>query len=128
MPGWYSLASGLDTYLDSCDDVETCREMYDEWTFFRKTVDNAALALARTDMDVAAEYAGLADDDLRESFFYRLRREHDRGAELVRDIPAATPYSTVDSIRGPSAAQPLRRPHLLQVRLLDDDERSVHEE
>jgi len=41
-------------------DIETLRECYESWPFFRTTLDDAALSLARTDLDTAAEYADLA--------------------------------------------------------------------
>ncbi|MEF8783805.1 MAG: phosphoenolpyruvate carboxylase [Haloarculaceae archaeon] len=83
LPGWYSLASGLDAYLDTDGDVATLQEMYEEWPFFRTMLDNAALALARTDMEIAAEYAALADEDLQDRFFEPIRTEYDRACELV---------------------------------------------
>jgi phosphoenolpyruvate carboxylase len=83
LPGWYSLATGIDAYLDAGGDEETLREMYREWPFFRTTLDNAALSLARTDLEIANEYAALADDDLRERFFPRLESEYRRAVELV---------------------------------------------
>ncbi|MBP1922357.1 phosphoenolpyruvate carboxylase [Halorubrum alkaliphilum] len=89
LPGWYALASGIDAYLDSVgeeDGLETLREMYEEWPFFRTTLDNAGLALARTEPEIAAEYADLADDELRERFFPELVGEYERGRELVLAI------------------------------------------
>ena len=86
LPGWYSVASGLDGYLDDGGDVETLRNMYEEWPFFRTTIDHVGLSLARTDLEIAAEYASLADDDLRERFFPRIEAEYDRAVELVREV------------------------------------------
>ncbi|WP_276279540.1 phosphoenolpyruvate carboxylase [Halorussus caseinilyticus] len=86
LPGWFSLAQGLDAYLDSGGDLDALREMYDEWPFFRTTLDNAALALARTDLEIAAEYAQLAPSDRRERFFPRIESEYDRAVELVTEI------------------------------------------
>ncbi|ADJ14566.1 phosphoenolpyruvate carboxylase [Halalkalicoccus jeotgali] len=86
LPGWYALAAGIDAYLDSGGDVADLREMYDEWPFFRTTLDNAALALARTEMEIAAEYAGLAESSLAETFFPRIEREYERASELVTEI------------------------------------------
>jgi len=89
LPGWYSLASGIDAYLDEAGEeegLETLREMYEEWPFFRTTLDNAGLALARTEPEIAAEYADLADDELRERFFPELIGEYERGRELVLSI------------------------------------------
>jgi phosphoenolpyruvate carboxylase len=83
IPGWYSLASGLDAYLDDGGDVETLREMYADWPFFETMLDNAALSLARTEMEIASGYADLADEELREAVFPRIREEYDRARELV---------------------------------------------
>ncbi|NHN59880.1 MULTISPECIES: phosphoenolpyruvate carboxylase [Halorussus] len=86
LPGWYALAEGLDAYLEDGGDLDTLGEMYDEWPFFRTTLDNAALALARTDLEIAAEYAALAPADRRDRFFPRIEAEYDRAVELVTAI------------------------------------------
>ena len=36
--------------------------MYQEWPFFRALIDNAELALAKSDLGIAEEYASLASD------------------------------------------------------------------
>ncbi|GAA0207878.1 phosphoenolpyruvate carboxylase [Halobaculum roseum] len=86
LPGWFSTASGLDTYLEDGGDLDTLREMYEEWPFFRTTVDHVALSLARTELEIAAEYADLAPEHLREEFFPRIEAEYERAVELVREI------------------------------------------
>jgi phosphoenolpyruvate carboxylase len=85
LPGWYALASGIEAYLEE-GDVETLKEMYDEWPFFRTTLDRATLSLARTDFEIAAEYANLADAELRESFFPRLSDEYERAVDHALTI------------------------------------------
>ncbi|MFD1600425.1 phosphoenolpyruvate carboxylase [Halobellus rarus] len=84
--GWYALGTGIEAYLDDGGDLETLREMYEEWPFFRTTLDNASLALARTDFEIAAYYADLADEDLREEFFPHLSEEYERAREVVLDV------------------------------------------
>jgi phosphoenolpyruvate carboxylase len=86
LPGWYALGTGLEAYLDEGGDVATLAEMYDEWPFFRTTLDNASQALARTDFDIASEYAELAEPPLREAFFPRLESEYERACDLVLDV------------------------------------------
>jgi phosphoenolpyruvate carboxylase len=126
VPGWYSLATGLETYLNKGGAVETLREMYREWPFFRSLLDNAALALARTDMEIASEYAALADDGSRERVFSRIQDEYEAAVDLVKTI---TDRGSL--IAGGWLAESLsrRNPYvdplnLLQVRLLDADDRS----
>ncbi|MFW5965784.1 MAG: phosphoenolpyruvate carboxylase [Halodesulfurarchaeum sp.] len=86
LPGWFSLASGIDAYLEAGGEMETLQEMYDEWAFFRTTFDRAALALTRTDLEIADEYAALADAELREEFQPRLRDEHEATVEYVAEL------------------------------------------
>ena len=130
LSGWYALATGIDAYLDGGGDVATLREMYAEWPFFRTTLDNAALTLARTDMEIAAEYADLADDDLRERFFPRLEAEYERSAELVLQVAGRDSLLSREwleeslSLRNPYV-DPL---NLLQARLLGQAERTEREE
>ncbi|MFT4883782.1 MAG: phosphoenolpyruvate carboxylase, partial [Natronomonas sp.] len=75
LPGWYGLGTGLAAFLED-GDIETLREMYAEWPFFRTILDHAALSLARTDLEIAAEYAALSDR--RETFFPRIEAEYER--------------------------------------------------
>ncbi|MDS0299512.1 phosphoenolpyruvate carboxylase [Halogeometricum sp. S1BR25-6] len=84
--GWYALGTGIQAYLDDGGDVETLREMYEEWPFFRTTLDNSSLALARTDFDIAEHYADLADAELRERFFPRLQDEYESARSIVLDV------------------------------------------
>jgi phosphoenolpyruvate carboxylase len=85
LPGWYGLGTGLQTYLDEGGDLDRLREFYEEWPFFRTTLDNAALSLARTDLGIAGEYAALAGED-GEPFFDRIEAEYERSVDLVLAI------------------------------------------
>ncbi|MFD1570979.1 phosphoenolpyruvate carboxylase [Halorubrum laminariae] len=133
LPGWYSLASGIDAYLDAVGEeagLDTLREMYEEWPFFKTTLDNAGLALARTDPEIAAEYADLADDDLRERFFPELVGEYERGRELVlavsgRDQLLRREWLAESLDRRNPYVDPL---NLLQVDLLGRTHRTDEEE
>jgi len=86
VPGWFGLGTGIEAYLEAGGDVETLREMYEAWPFFRTTIDNASMALARTEMEVAAEYAALAEPDLRERIFPTIEAEYDRASDVVLDV------------------------------------------
>ena len=86
LPGWFSLASGVEAYLDDGGEMETLREMYDEWVFFRTTFDRAALSLTRTDLEIADEYASLADSELREEFQPRIEGEYESAVDYTAEI------------------------------------------
>ncbi len=129
LPGWYSLAAGLRAYLDDGGDVETLREMYLEWPFFRTKLDNASLALARTDLDIARQYAALADDDVRERIFPRIVSEYEDAVDLVLDVTGRDELIAREWLRENLARRnPYVDPlNLLQVRLLDRSDLSERE-
>ncbi|PSQ06628.1 phosphoenolpyruvate carboxylase [Halobacteriales archaeon QS_4_69_31] len=121
IPGWYGLATGLNHYLDEGGDMETLREMYEEWSFFRTMLDRASMALARTDMEIAAEYAGLAPDDLREHVFPRVESEYEAAVRTVLSVAQRDHLVERDWLReNLQRRNPYVDPlNLLQVRLLD---------
>jgi Phosphoenolpyruvate carboxylase (EC 4.1.1.31) len=86
LPGWFSIASGIDAYLDDGGELDTLAEMYEEWPFFRTTFDRATIALAQTDLEIADEYASLADSELREEFQPRLEAEYEQTVEYMLEI------------------------------------------
>jgi phosphoenolpyruvate carboxylase len=126
IPGWYSLGTGLQAYLDAGGDIETLATMYREWPFFRSLVDNASFALSRTDMEIASEYAGLADEAVRENVFTCIAEEYELTIGLLtaitgRDSLLEDSWLPESLERRNPYVDPL---HLLQVQLLDDDNRS----
>ncbi|KDE59706.1 phosphoenolpyruvate carboxylase [Halostagnicola sp. A56] len=130
LPGWYAIAAGVSAYLDDGGSIETLQEMYDEWAFFRSAFDNAALSLSRTELEIAAEYADLAEDDLREEFFSRLTDEYEQAAEYVTTIGRRDQLHTRDWLgenleRRNPYVDPL---NVLQTYLLDQSHRTDVEE
>jgi phosphoenolpyruvate carboxylase len=133
LPGWYSFAEGVEAYLDDGGDMETLREMYEEWPFFRTTLDNASLAMARTDLEIASEYADLATSDLRQQFFPRLETEYEQAVDYALSISGRR-----ELLKREWLAESLRRrnpyvdplnylqTHLLaQTHRTDDEERTL---
>lgn len=62
IPAWYGLGSAVESQLDDEVAIGHLREMYRNWPFFRATIDNAELALAKSDLSISERYAGLAQD------------------------------------------------------------------
>ncbi|QLC33970.1 phosphoenolpyruvate carboxylase [Halarchaeum sp. CBA1220] len=126
VPGWFGVGTGIEAYLDDGGDVETLREMYAEWPFFRTMLDRASMALARTEMEIAAEYADLADDDLRERIFPTIESEYGRSRDAVLDITEADALITREWL---TESLERRNPYvdplnLLQVDLLRQSHRT----
>jgi len=85
LPGWYGLGSALDALVDESG-LDAARALYREAPFFRALVDNAQLALARADIEVARRYARLADDGERGPVFRAIVEEHARTVARLLDV------------------------------------------
>ena len=79
LPGWFGVGEAFKTFGDD----ELLKEMLEGWPFFRATLDNLEMVLAKSDMGIAGLYAGLIEDEtLRRSAFGRIKSSwqetHDR--------------------------------------------------
>jgi phosphoenolpyruvate carboxylase len=78
LPGWYGLGVGLEHGRQRFG-LDHLQEMERDWPFFAATIGNAEMALAKSDLDIAARYATLvADVDMRQRIWDQIRDEHDR--------------------------------------------------
>ncbi len=62
IPAWYGLGAATEETLKNQESRAQLQSMYGNWPFFRATIDNAELALAKTDLSIAKQYANLTDD------------------------------------------------------------------
>jgi phosphoenolpyruvate carboxylase len=62
LPAWYGMGAAMKPLMDAPQQRSLLKSMYSEWTFFRALIDNAELALAKSDMQIASHYAELAAD------------------------------------------------------------------
>jgi phosphoenolpyruvate carboxylase len=70
LPGWY----GVGHALQASADQSLLREMLAAWPFFRTTLDNLEMVLAKSDMAIAERYVSLVEDAaLGERIFARIR-------------------------------------------------------
>ncbi len=99
IPAWYGLGAAIGEFLDeSPDSVDQLRSMYKEWPFFRATIDNAVLAVAKSNLPVFRHYAELTGNDpgcceITSMIEAEWRRTGDAlraataSAELLDDVP-----------------------------------------
>ena len=62
IPAWFGLGSALQNFQQQPESAELLKEMYAQWPFFRAMIDNAELAIAKADLDIAERYAELAEE------------------------------------------------------------------
>jgi phosphoenolpyruvate carboxylase len=88
LPAWY----GIGTALESCcagrkERLKILRKMYRKWPFFQALLSNIQMALFKSDMDIAGEYAQLyADDKVRREVFGMIRDEYYRCVKWICKI------------------------------------------
>ncbi|HTM21318.1 MAG TPA: phosphoenolpyruvate carboxylase, partial [Kofleriaceae bacterium] len=89
LPGWFGLGTALEAILADAG-LDRARQLYRDWPFFRALVNNAQLALARADIDVASSYAALAGAD-GAPVFALIRDEHDRTMTHLSELAEGQP-------------------------------------
>lgn len=82
---WYGVGSGISEWIapDERQRLQTLRDMYRQWPFFRTLLNNVHLGLARADMGIAELYAGLADSELKANVFGLIEQEFQATKRLV---------------------------------------------
>jgi len=88
LPGWYGLGTALEQYLSQSGEegLNTLKEMYAQWAFFKTMIDNAQLGLRHADMPIAKQYATLVDNAKELQIFEILFKEHKRTEEMILKI------------------------------------------
>ncbi|HEY0257001.1 MAG TPA: phosphoenolpyruvate carboxylase [Candidatus Methylacidiphilales bacterium] len=87
-PGWYGLGSALVQFAEKGpEQAALLRTMYQEWMFFRATIDNAQLTLLKADMRIAHRYASLVPvESIRVRIFDAIAEEFHRTEVAILDI------------------------------------------
>ena len=87
-PAWYGIGLSLSTWCAGKPErLEKLREMYRDWPFFRNLLSNAQMALSKSDMNIAREYAGLCvDPDTGQRVHGLIAGEYQRCVDWILDI------------------------------------------
>ena len=76
LPAWYGIGSAIDALCkDNPKNLELLQEMYREWPFFRALFSNVQMSLTKADMQIAAEYAELAESEVAKSVYHVIAAE-----------------------------------------------------
>jgi phosphoenolpyruvate carboxylase len=81
LPAWYGCGTAF-----AAADLDELRRLYRDWAFFRSLVENLEMTLAKSSLDISAEYLSLVDD---RGLFGPIAGEHERTVETVLGIVEA---------------------------------------
>jgi phosphoenolpyruvate carboxylase len=81
LPSWYGVASGLKRGMELHGEGALV-EMFEHWHFFRVLLSDVAAALAKADLDIAAQYSRLAGER-HDRFFPAIRSEYRSCVDMV---------------------------------------------
>ncbi len=122
LPGWYGFGFACAAISERPDGLQALQDLYNGSAFFRTTVANLEMVLAKSSLHIARLYADLVDDRaLADSIFARIQGEWTNARDAVLAITRQT--SLLE--RTPRLAESIRMRlpyidalNLLQVELL----------
>ncbi|MEJ2455725.1 MAG: phosphoenolpyruvate carboxylase [Candidatus Thiodiazotropha sp.] len=88
LPGWYGIGMALESWRKQGKGrFKQLQKMYREWPFFRALLSNTQMALFKSDMAIAEDYARLCTDaETRKLIFAEIRNEYKRTRKQILEI------------------------------------------
>ena len=84
-PGWYGTGKAFATLLEENPDaLDTLRDLYQNWSFFRTVLDSAQREMARARLPIAERYDALAGVDT--SFHTPIVDDYERAESAILQI------------------------------------------
>ncbi|WP_276358027.1 phosphoenolpyruvate carboxylase [Cohnella caldifontis] len=125
LPAWYAAGTAFQSYVQGDGSrLETLRTMFREYSFFRTLIDNLQMALAKADLNIAREYAGMIQDEtVRTRIFTLIEEEYNRTRDLILAITGQE--EILDNVPVIQESIRLRNPYVdplsyLQVQMLTE--------
>ena len=125
LPAWYAAGTAFRTYAGNDPaKLEQLRKMYREYYFFQTLVDSLQMALAKADLVIAKDYAGMIrDEKVRSRIFALIEEEYKLTKEMILLITRQE--NILDNVPVIRESIRLRNPYVdplsyLQVQLLTE--------
>ncbi|WP_135548212.1 phosphoenolpyruvate carboxylase [Paenibacillus cymbidii] len=125
LPAWYAAGTGLQSfYQGKQDNLKMLQRMYAKWSFFRTTIDNLQMALAKADLQIAKEYGRMVKDQAAaERIFTLIKEEYELTSDLILQITGQ--QDILDNVPILQESIRLRNPYVdplsyMQVELLSE--------
>ncbi|WP_025720881.1 phosphoenolpyruvate carboxylase [Paenibacillus sp. 1-18] len=125
LPAWYAAGTGLQSfYQNNEDNLKVLQTMFKDSAFFRSLIDTLQMAIAKADLLIAEEYAGMSDnEEARQRIFGQISAEFKLTSELILKITGQS--EILDDVPVIQESIRLRNPYVdplsyLQVQLLSE--------
>lgn len=132
LPAWYAAGTGLQSFYNNNEDnLKIMQHMYENFSFFTSLVDTLQMAIAKADLVIAKEYAGMGkSEETRKRIFGQIEEEFKLTSELILKITRQ--QEILDNVPVIQESIRLRNPYVdplsyLQVQLLTEL-RSIREQ
>ncbi|XP_062208600.1 phosphoenolpyruvate carboxylase, housekeeping isozyme-like [Phragmites australis] len=86
LPVWLGFGAAFKHVLEDIRNIQTLQEMYNEWPFFRVTIDLVEMVFSIGDPGIAALYDKLLVSDNLWSFGERLRANYEETKQLLLQV------------------------------------------
>jgi phosphoenolpyruvate carboxylase len=88
LPAWYAAGTGLGNFISKdVENLKLLQRMYEEWPFFRSTIDNLQMALMKADITTAKEYISLVKDkEIADRIFSNIVEEYETTKDILLKI------------------------------------------
>lgn len=88
LPAWYAAGTGLENFVSKGEEnLKLLQRMYEEWPFFRSTIDNLQMALMKADITTASEYTSLVNDkEIADRIFGNIVEEYEATKAVLLKI------------------------------------------
>lgn len=84
IPSWYGVGTALNQVTSIQGGLECLQTMYTNWPFFKTIIDNCQMALAKADMQTAAQYASLVEPkEISNKIFTKIKEEFDLTKKIL---------------------------------------------
>ena len=90
-PAWYGVGASLAEWATGQQErLRVLQSMYADWPFFRNLLSNAQMALRKTDLEVAREYAGLCQNSDRAMWIWsHIAAEYQTSVDWILQVAKA---------------------------------------
>lgn len=91
LPAWYGFGAAMESFIERSGDWDKLSQLYENWPFFKAILDNATLALKKTDLGIGDQYHHLMENEEQaEKIWRRIDVEYGATLKSIKRITGQT--------------------------------------